>query len=119
MKNPITKVDKPWGYELVFAHTSKYAGKILHIRKGESLSFQYHEKKEETIYLYKGKMTLEIQDKNSPLKVLELKAGESFHIAPHLKHRMIAQNDCDVFEVSTPELTDIIRLKDAYGRVSQ
>ena len=119
MRNPIKKVDKPWGYELIFAHTTKYAGKILHINKGESLSFQYHEKKEETIYLYQGKMKLEIQDKTSPLKTLELKSGESFHITPHLRHRMIALVDCDVFEVSTPELTDVVRLRDAYGRAPQ
>ena len=119
MKNQITKVDKPWGYELIFALTPQYAGKILHIKKGESLSFQYHEKKEETIYLYKGRMKLEVQEKTSPLKTIELKSGESFHITPNLKHRMIAQEDCDVFEVSTPELNDVVRLKDTYGRTPQ
>ncbi len=114
----IKRINKPWGYELVFAHTPQYAGKVLYIKKGEELSFQYHSKKEETIYLYKGKLRLEIETDQKPLTLLELKVGENYHIKPGVRHRMHALEDCEVFEVSTPELDDVIRLKDSYGRVT-
>lgn len=111
----IKKVEKPWGYELIFAHTKKYAGKILHIKKGEKLSYQYHNHKEETIFLYKGKMLFEFEKENQ-FQSLELHPGECFYIPPKMKHRMSALEECEVFEVSSPELDDVIRLKDAYGR---
>lgn len=111
-----TRVDKPWGYELIWAHTDKYVGKILHIRKGESLSYQYHEVKDETIHLLRGAMTLEVESKGQR-RSLSLGAGDGFHISPGMKHRMTAVEECDVLEASTPELDDVVRLEDRYGRV--
>lgn len=110
------RVDKPWGYELIWAHTDRYVGKMLHINKGESLSYQFHRVKDESIRLLTGKMDLEV-GVDEKRKRLNLKPGDCFHIAPGLKHRMIALDDCDVLEVSTPELDDVVRLEDRYGRV--
>ena len=110
------KVDKPWGYELIFAQTNNYAGKILHINKDEKLSLQYHKTKEETIYLSRGLMKLEIEQDGNLLEVI-LQVGESYHIPPGTKHRFSALEECDIFEVSTPQLDDIVRLEDQYGRV--
>jgi quercetin dioxygenase-like cupin family protein len=111
-----TRVEKPWGYELIWARTDRYAGKILHIRKGESLSYQYHRVKEESIYLLRGVMDLEVGDKKGR-RMHRLEPGACFHISPETRHRMIALEDCDVLEVSTPELDDVVRLEDRYGRV--
>ena len=119
MSNLIHKgmiVEKPWGYELIWAHTDRYVGKILHIKKGESLSYQYHKVKDETIHLLHGDMELEVEVK-SERKILHLKPGDSFHITPGTKHRMNALEDCDVLEASTPELDDVVRLEDRYGRI--
>lgn len=110
------RVDKPWGYELIWAHTDRYVGKVLHIRKGESLSYQYHRIKDETIHLLRGAMELQIEVEGEK-KVLRFKSGDSFHITPGMKHRMSAIEDCDVLEASTPELDDVVRLEDRYGRV--
>ena len=113
-----TRVDKPWGYELIWAHTSRYVGKILHIHKGESLSFQFHRVKDETIHLLHGAMELEVGSATETgRKSLKLKPGDCFHITPGTKHRMNALQECDVLEVSTPELDDVVRLEDRYGRV--
>ncbi|MFQ5539165.1 MAG: cupin domain-containing protein [Candidatus Binatia bacterium] len=110
------KVKKPWGYELIWAHTERYVGKILHINKGESLSYQYHRVKDETIYLMGGLMELEIGDERRR-ETQRLEPGASLHIAPGTRHRMTALEDCEVLEVSTPELEDVVRLEDRYGRV--
>ncbi|MFQ5850839.1 MAG: cupin domain-containing protein [Candidatus Binatia bacterium] len=110
------KLEKPWGYELVWAQTDRYVGKILHIYKGESLSYQYHRVKDETIYLLSGLMELEVGDDRGRERQL-LEPGASFRIAPGTRHRMMALEDCDVLEVSTPELEDVVRLEDRYGRV--
>jgi mannose-6-phosphate isomerase-like protein (cupin superfamily) len=112
---PITHVPKPWGYELIFAHTERYVGKILHITKGESLSLQYHEMKEETLYVVEGELRLTIEH-DGDRRELPLRKGEAFHIPPRLIHRMYAVVDTDVAEVSTPELQDVVRLEDRYGR---
>jgi len=112
---PITHIPKPWGYELIFAHTERYVGKILHINKGESLSLQFHEMKEETLYVVDGELKLTIECEGDR-RVLPLRKGESFHIPPRLIHRMEAVEDTDVAEVSTPELDDVVRLEDRYGR---
>lgn len=111
------KVDKPWGHELIWAHTARYVGKILHINKGESLSYQYHVVKDETVRLLSGAldMDLEIEGRREKLR---LAPGDSLHITPGMKHRMIAVEDCDVVEVSTPELDDVVRLEDRYGRAT-
>ncbi len=110
-----TIVDKPWGYELLWAHTERYVGKILHIHKGESLSYQYHRVKDETVRLLAGAMEMDLEVDGQRSKV-SLKSGDCLHITPGMKHRMIAVEDCDVLEVSTPELEDVVRLEDRYGR---
>lgn len=115
-KRQIRRVEKPWGYELIWAETKDYVGKVLHINKGHKLSLQYHEIKEETIILQSGKMTLLIDDENGELQSVTLLPGEAHHIAVGRKHRMIADEDCDVYEVSTPHLDDVVRLEDAYQR---
>ena len=111
----IKTVPKPWGYELIFAHTDRYVGKILHINRGESLSLQYHEIKEETLYVVEGELLLTVEQ-NGKRRELTLRKGEAFHIPPLMIHRMEALADTDVAEVSTPELDDVVRLEDRYGR---
>ena len=113
-----TIVDKPWGYELIWAHTGRYVGKVLHIKRGESLSYQYHRVKEETIRLLSGTMEMDIDTDGSKVRI-SLQPGDCLHITPGMKHRMIAVEDCDVLEVSTPELDDVVRLEDRYGRVDE
>jgi mannose-6-phosphate isomerase-like protein (cupin superfamily) len=109
------RVDKPWGYELVWAQTDRYVGKILHITAGQKLSRQYHEKKDETFLVESGEMDLEV-GQGEGAKMIRMKARDSFHCPPHTVHRMVAVTDVDVVEVSTPELDDVVRLEDAYGR---
>jgi mannose-6-phosphate isomerase len=112
----IQHVPKPWGYELIFAKTHRYVGKILHINRGESLSLQYHEMKEETLFVVEGEMRLTVEYEGDRREIT-LRKGEAFHIPPRLIHRMEAIVDTDVAEVSTPELQDVVRLEDRYGRV--
>jgi len=109
------RVEKPWGYELIWAHTDRYVGKLLHIAQGHKLSLQYHNKKDETIHVQSGRL-LFVFDEGNGLVERELKAGESYHVKPLTRHRMVAITDCDVLEVSTPELDDVVRLEDSYGR---
>jgi mannose-6-phosphate isomerase len=111
----VTRVEKPWGYELHWAKTDRYVGKILHINAGHALSLQYHNLKDETVYLYSGRLLYEIEI-NGQLTKREMKPGDSIHVSPKTVHRMTALDDCDVFEVSTPELDDVVRLEDRYGR---
>ena len=111
----VRRVPKPWGYELIFAQTGKYVGKILHINRNETLSLQYHEMKEETLYVVRGELKLTIEY-DGDRRELALRAGQAFHIPPRLIHRMEAVEDTDVAEVSTPELDDVVRLEDRYGR---
>ncbi len=109
-------MDKPWGHELIWARTDRYIGKILHIRAGEALSLQYHEAKDETIMVLSGRMRLvHFADGAEPVE-RELVPREPFHITVGMRHRMIAIEDTDVLEVSTPELDDVVRLEDRYGR---
>jgi mannose-6-phosphate isomerase len=112
----ITRVEKPWGHEIIFACTDRYAGKILSIRAGERLSFQYHRAKDESIYVLSGRLDLLVEEDGRLVKV-ELTAGQGRRIPPGTRHRMIAVTDCEVAEASTPELSDVVRLEDAYGRV--
>jgi mannose-6-phosphate isomerase-like protein (cupin superfamily) len=109
------RVDKPWGHELIWAETARYVGKILHIRAGHRLSRQYHEVKEETLFVQAGEMDLEIGPVAS-VETRRMKAGDVFHVVPGTIHRMVAVTDVDVLEVSTPELHDVVRLEDVYGR---
>jgi mannose-6-phosphate isomerase len=111
------RVDKPWGYELIWAESERYAGKILHIEREQQLSYQYHRRKEETIHLLAGVLDLEVAAPGGQRQTLRLTPGQSFHITPLLRHRMTAVETCDVLEVSTPELDDVVRLEDRYGRV--
>jgi len=111
-------VDKPWGHELIWAQTSRYVGKILHVRAGEALSLQYHRIKDETIMVLSGRMRLEFFIEDELPSFRDLGPREPFHIAPGLRHRMIAIEDTDVLEVSTPELDDVVRIEDRYGRVA-
>ena len=109
------RVDKPWGHEIIWAKTDRYVGKILHVNRGESLSLQYHKVKEETLYLFAGsvKLTLEYEGES---QTCTMRVGEAFHVFPGLIHRMEALEDSDIAEVSTPELDDVVRLEDKYGR---
>lgn len=111
-----TIIDKPWGHELIWAKTSQYVGKILHVRAGEALSLQYHRVKDETIMVLSGRLVLEFFSDGAPLSARELGPHEPFHIVPGLRHRMVAVEDTEVLEVSTPELDDVVRLEDRYGR---
>jgi mannose-6-phosphate isomerase len=118
----VHRIEKPWGYELVFAHTDRYVGKILHVNPGEALSLQYHERKDETLYLAAGSVELQVEENgtgaNGGLVSRWLQLGEAYHIPTLTRHRMVAGPDgCDLVEVSTPELDDVVRLEDRYGRV--
>jgi mannose-6-phosphate isomerase len=115
-ENKTTRVEKPWGYELIWARTERYVGKILHITQGHALSLQYHVKKDETVFVLKGRMRFQTGADEKDLKDVVLSEGEAFHITPFLRHRMIAETDCDILEASTPELDDVVRLEDRYGR---
>ena len=115
-KQAVQRVEKPWGYELIWAKTGDYVGKILHVNKGHQLSLQYHRIKEETIFLASGKMTFMFENEKGELEAIPMSAGEAHHIPTGKKHRMIAVEDCDIFEVSTPHLEDVVRLEDGYGR---
>ena len=111
----ITRVEKPWGYELHWAKTDRYVGKLIHVKAGHALSLQYHNVKDETIFLHTGRMLFEIQE-GERIVEREMRPGDSVHVAPKTVHRMTAIQDCDIFEVSTPELDDVVRLEDRYGR---
>ena len=111
----VVRVPKPWGHELIWARADRYVGKILHINAGHELSVQYHERKDETVHLLSGEIIYRVQS-GEVLQDVHLKLGESFRITPGTVHQMIAVTDCDVLEVSTPELDDVIRLSDKYGR---
>ncbi len=112
----VRRVDKPWGYELIWAVTDRYVGKILHIERGHELSLQYHRRKVETFLLHAGAMRLLFEDDEGALRERVLHPGEAHHVPAGRKHRMIALEDCEVFEVSTPELDDVVRVEDHYGR---
>jgi mannose-6-phosphate isomerase len=109
------RVEKPWGYELIWAETERYVGKVLHINAGQRLSRQYHNKKEETFLVQTGEMDLEV-GQGADARIIRMRQLDSFHCLPKTVHRMVAVTDVDVVEVSTPELDDVVRLEDAYGR---
>ena len=110
-----TRVEKPWGYEIIWARTDRYVGKILHLRAGEALSLQYHRVKEETIRVLSGRMRFDTEDEQGTRSTI-LAPGDGAHIPPGTRHRMEALEECDILEVSTPELDDVVRLEDRYGR---
>ena len=109
------RVDKPWGYEIIWAHTDRYVGKLLHIDAGHALSLQYHQVKDETIFVLKGELVLEVGDEETRQRLV-LGPNESYHVTPGTVHRFIAEQNVDLMEVSTPELDDVVRLEDRYGR---
>jgi mannose-6-phosphate isomerase-like protein (cupin superfamily) len=121
--NPLTgrvdvrRVEKPWGYEIIWALTDAYCGKILHVKAGEKLSVQFHHKKDETVYLLSGAMKYWVKlPGHEKLENQNLNTGQSFRIAPGTVHYIEAVTDCDVLEASTPHLDDVVRLQDKYGR---
>jgi mannose-6-phosphate isomerase len=109
------RVDKPWGYELVWARTDRYVGKILHVKAGHILSLQYHNRKDETMHVLRGELILRTRP-GEALEARAFKAGDTVHIPPKLVHQIEAVVDSDVLEASTPELDDLVRLEDRYGR---
>lgn len=115
-KHPARFVTKPWGREEIFAVTNHYAGKILFINAGESLSLQYHERKEESLRVIEGEVLFESGKASDSLVEEKLYPGDVFHVPPGLIHRMTALTKCRLLEVSTPELDDVIRIEDRYGR---
>ena len=111
----IRRVPKPWGEEIIFAHTERYAGKVLKIRRGEALSLQYHVHKDESLYVQEGRVRLLLEtDGRREERVLG--PGEAVHLPPGTRHRLEALEESTLFEVSTPELDDVVRLEDRYGR---
>jgi mannose-6-phosphate isomerase-like protein (cupin superfamily) len=110
-------VSKPWGHELLWANTDRYVGKILHVKAGHALSLQYHERKDETIHLLRGQMRFWAGASADSLKEIPLNEGQSFRVTVGTVHRMEAVTDIDILEASTPDLDDVVRLEDRYGRV--
>ncbi len=116
MKTTDRIVKKPWGSERIFAVNTRYAGKLISILAGQTLSYQYHRAKEETIHVLAGTLGMETES-NGERVLLALAPGETFHVTPGTKHRMFAEGeDVLVVEVSSPELDDVVRLEDRYGR---
>jgi mannose-6-phosphate isomerase-like protein (cupin superfamily) len=111
------RVDKPWGYELIWAHTDHYCGKLLHVTAGHSLSLQFHRVKDEAWYVQGGRAKLELGAVGDAVLQEEIIGpGDAFHYTPGTVHRVTAIEDTDILEVSTPHLDDVVRLEDAYGR---
>jgi len=110
------RVEKPWGWELVWAETERYVGKLLFVRAGEALSLQYHERKDESWLVREGLARLELGEVGGPLEVVEIRPGDAFHYRPGTVHRITALEDTLVLEVSTTELDDVVRVEDRYGR---
>jgi mannose-6-phosphate isomerase-like protein (cupin superfamily) len=111
----VERVEKPWGYELRFVCTDRYAGKVLFVEAGQQLSLQYHERKDEAFLVYSGELEL-VLGHGAEQRVRRLRAGQACHLVPRTVHRFRAVSDCVLFEVSTPELDDVVRLEDDYGR---
>jgi mannose-6-phosphate isomerase-like protein (cupin superfamily) len=110
-------VEKPWGSELIWAHTGFYAGKILFVKAGESLSLQFHNEKDEAWYFLEGRARVELGKAGEGILEVEIvAAGRAFHFPPGTVHRLKALEDTRILEVSTPELDDVVRLEDDYGR---
>jgi mannose-6-phosphate isomerase len=107
---------KPWGREIWFAHTEKYAGKILEVKKGHRYSLQYHEVKEETQFVVKGKVKFTFGQDKENLQDKILEEGDKIDVKPYTIHRLEALEDTVIFEVSSPELDDVVKIEDDYGR---
>lgn len=113
----VRKVDKPWGYELIWAEAEPYVGKILFVRSGEALSLQFHNEKDESWYVLEGRAELEFSSPGEAVPSSEVVgAGGAFRLRPGTVHRVQAVDDTTILEVSTPHLDDVVRLEDRYGR---
>jgi len=113
----VRRVDKPWGHEEIFALVDgRFCGKAIHVTQGHALSLQYHERKEETISVQSGRLTVEVGESEDALEQFELLPGESIHLRPGVRHRVTALDDTVMLEASTTELDDVVRLEDRYGR---
>jgi mannose-6-phosphate isomerase len=110
------RVEKPWGWELIWALTDDYCGKLLFVRAGHSLSLQYHEVKDESWYLQEGRAELLLGERGQDATLREIRPGDAFHFSPGTVHRMRALEDTTILEVSTPQLEDVVRIEDDYGR---
>lgn len=110
------RVEKPWGYELIWAHTDRYVGKILVIEAGKRLSLQKHEVKDESILVVRGRLLLWIEGDDGVVRTEELGPGAARHVAVGRIHRYEAIEQCELMEVSTPELDDVVRIEDDFGR---
>ena len=111
------KVEKPWGWELIWAETEHYLGKLLFVRAGESLSLQFHREKDESWYVQDGRAELELGEAGQAVLSNEVVGpGTCFRFRPGTVHRVTALEDTTIVEVSTPHLDDVVRLEDAYGR---
>jgi mannose-6-phosphate isomerase len=113
-----SRTEKPWGYELLWALSDRYVGKILHVNAGHLLSLQYHTLKHESIYVLRGRMIFRYRDAQGGLVDRAMNPGEAQQVPAGLVHQFEALEDCDVLEASTPHLDDVVRLQDRYGRVS-
>jgi mannose-6-phosphate isomerase len=112
-----TKVEKPWGYELIWAETDDYVGKVLFVKAGESLSLQFHREKDESWLVHSGRAQIEMAAPGEKLPHAEVVGpGATFRIRPGTVHRVAAVEDTTIIEVSTPHLQDVVRLEDRYGR---
>jgi mannose-6-phosphate isomerase-like protein (cupin superfamily) len=116
VKTEPRRVDKPWGWELIWAETDRYAGKLLFVRAGQALSLQYHERKDESWYVQSGRAALELGTVGGELTEQEIGPGDSFHFTPGTVHRVRGIEDTLIVEVSTADLEDVVRLADDYGR---
>jgi mannose-6-phosphate isomerase-like protein (cupin superfamily) len=110
------RVEKPWGWELVWAEAEDYVGKLLFVRAGQALSLQYHEVKDESWLVREGRATLELGEVGGALETIEIEAGDAFRSRPGTVHRVTALEDTLILEVSTPHLDDVVRIEDLYGR---
>ena len=110
------RVDKPWGHEIIWAHTDRYVGKILVLETGKRLSLQYHEIKDEWIHVLDGRLRLFLENGAGEIEVRELGPGDGAHVPVHRTHRYEAIETCRLIEVSTPELLDVVRIEDDFGR---
>jgi mannose-6-phosphate isomerase-like protein (cupin superfamily) len=114
----VERVEKPWGHELRFALTERYCGKLLFVKAGESLSLQYHRVKDEAWYVLEGRARLELGETGGRIDETEIEPGQAFHFPPGTVHRVTAIEDALILEASTPEIDDVVRLEDRYGRAS-
>jgi mannose-6-phosphate isomerase len=110
------RIEKPWGHELRWAITDRYLGKLIHVNEGHQLSLQYHVQKDETIFIASGLLDLVLEDDAGRLHVHRMSPGMSARVRPGRRHRFIAVEDTELFEVSSPEIDDVVRLEDSYGR---